>query len=616
MAFGYNGKLLEIDLGMQSYREVLVDPKIAGTHFLGSGYAAYYFLKYFDVKHDALSAEAPLLIFTGMLAGTPFPTACKMSVCGKSPLTGIWNESTVGGFFPHELKATGYDGIILLGRSRNPIYLIIQNENNIDFKDASHLWGKDTFETDETIRAEHGNHARVICIGPPGENRVKTASIISEGRNARSAGRGGMGAVFGSKNLKAIVAIGNSKQHIQNLDALAADLREIMPAIKEKSKSLHEFGTAGGMKNSEAHGNLPVKNWREGSFESSVDAVSGQQIIKLTFDKHYSCYSCPIGCGKLMNIIHPEYGNLRSHSPEYEGAAGFSSLISNDDPYLVCAACEYCDRMGLDAISASSAIAFAMECFENNILTSEDLPGVKTGWGSGEMVMLLLEQMAKSEGLGKILAMGVREASKMIGKNSSEYAIHVKGMELPMHDPRAFYSMAANYATANRGACHLEALSYTLGYGRFYEGIGLPETVTNDSESAAAIAITMQNFISIMNPLGICKFLPRAGVSIKEIARWASFITGDNFSPALMLKAGERMFNEKRLINCRLGISRKDDILPPRLFTKKRGSGKAAENLPDMGLILSDYYRIRGWSETGVPSEKKLEELEIEFKNK
>ncbi|HNY11495.1 MAG TPA: aldehyde ferredoxin oxidoreductase family protein [Candidatus Wallbacteria bacterium] len=614
MAFGHNGKLLEIDLGMQSYREVLIDPRIAKTHFLGSGYAAYYFLKYFNICHDALAAEAPLLVITGMVTGTPFPTACKMSVCGKSPLTGIWNESTVGGFFPSELKATGYDGIILLGRARNPIYLIIQNGNNIDFKDASHLWGKDVFATDEIIRAEHGANARVFGIGPAGENRVKIAAIISEGRNARSAGRGGMGAVFGSKNLKAIVAIGNSTQHIHNPDALTSDLREIMPGIKEKSKSLHEFGTAGGMKISEAHGSLPVKNWREGSFESEIDAVSGQQITRLTFDKHYSCYSCPIGCGKLMNIIHPEYGNLRSHSPEYEGAAGFSSLIGNGDPYLVCAACEYCDRMGLDPISASSAIAFAMECFENSILTGEDLPGVKTGWGSAEMVMRLLEQMAKNEGLGKTLAMGVREASKIIGKNSSEYAIHVKGLELAMHDPRAFYSMAANYVTANRGACHLEALSYALGCGYYFEGIGLPETVVNDSESAAEIAITMQNFMSIMNPLGICKFLPLAGVSINDIARWASFITGENFSSAGMLKAGERIFNEKRLINCRLGISRKDDMLPPRLFTKKRGSGKASENLPNIGLILSEYYRIRGWSESGVPTSKKLNELEIEFK--
>lgn len=613
MPYGYNGKFLEIDLGFQSYKEILIDPKIIKSHLLGSGYGIYYMLKYFNIHVNPLSPEAPLLIFTGLLTGTPFPAACKMSVCGLSPLTGIWNESTVGGYFPAALKSTGYDGLLIKGRSANPIYLVIKNQD-VEFKDAGHLWGKDTFFTNDKIIADEGEKLKVMCIGPAGERSASIASIICEGRNARSAGRGGMGAVMGSKKLKAIAACGDIKSELFSQDLLLNEVKEKIPVIKENTMSLHEFGTSGGIINAEARGDLPVKNWRDGSFKEKVEKVSGQEIKKLTFEKDYSCFACPVGCGKIMNFIHPKYGNLHSHSPELEAVEGFSALIMNDDPYLVCAASEYCDRMGLDAISASSAVAFAMECYEYGILSGIDLQGIKLEWGNADAVMAVLEQMAKGAGIGAILTGGVKKAAETIGKNSSEFAVHVKGLEVAMHDPRAFYSMAADYMTANRGACHLEGLSYTLGIGRYYDGIGLPDTVSNDSQSAALLSVLTQNFFGIFNPLGICKFMARGGVNIFDIAKWLKYITDINMSNDELLHVSERVFNEKRLLNVKLGISRKDDILPARLYCKKRGSGIASDNLADVGSIISDYYKLRGWNEFGVPSNKKLDELAIEFR--
>ncbi|HBC76711.1 MAG: hypothetical protein A2008_03905 [Candidatus Wallbacteria bacterium GWC2_49_35] len=613
MIYAYNGRIMQIDLTMQSCREILIDPADVRTHLLGSGYAAAYFLKNLNYGADPLSPAAPLFILAGLVTGTPFLTACKMSVCGRSPLTGIWNESTVGGHFAHMLKCSGYDGIILTGRSKSPIYLLI-DEGKVDFRDASHLWGRDTFYSDSQIRSETNDLAKVMCIGPAGEKQVKIASIICEGKNARTAGRGGMGAVFGSKNLKAVAVFGSKKMQVADYGALIEELKKTTLSVKEKSSQFHEFGTAGGLKNSELLGNLPVKNWAEGNFSEYAGDVSGQNLVRLTSAKHYYCYSCPIGCAKIMDFSHPAYGAIQSHMPEYEGAAGFSSLILNRDPYLVCAACEYCDRAGIDTISASSAVAFAMECYEHGLVSREDAGGLELKWGSADAVMGLLEQMAARRELGGLLGEGTRAAAAVIGGLAPEFAVHVKGLEVAMHDPRAFYAMAANYMTANRGACHLESLAYTLGYGRRYEGLGLPEQFVNDSASAALACVITQNFFGLFNPLGICKFVARAAFSINEIARWLEITAGLSYTPAELLRAGERIFNEKRVINVKLGISRKDDILPPRLISKKRGSGRAADNLADVGLILSEYYSLRGWDEFGVPTDRKLDELGIDFR--
>ncbi len=613
MQYAYNGRIVEINLTMQSYREILIDPADVKTHLLASGYAVNYFLKYLNYKCAPLSPEAPLFILTGLVTGTSFLTACKMSVCGRSPLSGIWNEASVDGHFAHMLKCSGYDGIILIGRSKTPIYLLI-NDGRIEFKDASYLWGRDVFYTDERIRSETDVNAKVMCIGPAGEKCVKISSIVSEGRNARSTCIGGMGAVFGSKNLKAVVVFGCKKMQPADYNALISELKMASPVIKEKAGWLHESGTSVVFENSEKSGDLPVKNWRDGNFCEYAAEVSGRNLVGLTFEKHYYCYSCPIGCAKIMNVIHPVYGRINSRMPEYEEAAGFSSLIMNHDPYLVCAACDFCNKNGLDAVSAASAIAFAMECYEHGLISKEDTGGVELKWGSASAVMALLELIVTKKSIGAVLGEGTRAAAQAIGGLAPEFAVHVKGLEVSMHDPRAFYAMAANYMTANRGACHLESLAYTLGYGVTYDGIGLPDLFVNDSASAAAVCIITQNFFGIFNPLGICELIARAGFSINEIARWLEVTTGLSFSPAQLLKIGERIYNEKRIFNVTLGISRKDDMLPPRLLSKKRDGGKAADNLADAGLILNQYYKLRGWNEFGIPGARKCEELSINIK--
>jgi aldehyde:ferredoxin oxidoreductase len=604
MGHGFYGKVLEVNLSTAEMKETPLPGEDYRRYLGGSGLAAKIFYERGYHKIDPFDEAAPLLVFTGLLTGHKLPAACKASFCGRSPATGIWAEATVGGYWPAALKTCGYDGLVITGRSRGPVYLYL-NGAGVEIRDASALWGKDVYATGEIIREELEEAARVAAIGPAGENGVSIAAIMIDGSDARAAGRCGFGAIMGAKNLKAVVArrAGGPPQ-VADAGGLAEARKEVLPRIRKTTKNLTAFGTAGGLPVAEILGDLPIRNWTRGAWAEGAARVSGQAMADAgLMVKHFACFSCPIRCGKVMKVEVGPYRGTVAHGPEYETIAGFGSMCLNDDPNYIIAANDLCNRLGLDTISTASAVAFAMELFEYGLISKAESAGLDLRWGSGEGILKLISLIARREGLGAKLSLGVKKAAAYFGPLAQEFIAESKGLELAFHDPRAFSSMALVYATGNRGACHLEGLTYFNENKAFPASlIGLTDEYDlHSSLGKAALAKRMQDYMNIFNALGLCKFLIRGHVTAADIARWLSCVTGWDVAEEELWETGERLFNLKRLINVELGISRKDDTLSPRLLVHDRREGFAAGSLPHLGKMLAEYYNLRGWTAEGIP---------------
>ncbi len=609
MSYAYNGRLLRVDLTTRRWKVETIDEDVVQKYLLGSGLAAKLFFDTVDPSLDALDPASPLIFMTGLLTGTIVPTSSRSVVCGRSPLTGIWNEAGLGGYWGAELKFAGYDGIIVTGQADKPVYLWI-HDAQVEIRPADEWWGLDAYETFERVRQATEPQARIGCIGPAGEKGVRLAGIVFDGRDTRMAGRGGMGMVMGSKNLKAIAVRGHQRPQYHDLQGLRAFVRQTNAWIKENAVSLSKFGTGGGVPATEKYGDLPLKNWREGSWTEGAAATSGQRIAETIFLKHYRCYGCPIGCGKDVRLEKGPHAGDTSHGPEYETLAAFGGLLLNDDLDSIAAANDLCNRYGLDTISVGAVIAVAMEAYEKGLLSSEEAGGLDLSWGNGETLIQLVEQIGHKERLGARLGEGSVRFAAELGPEAAEFVIAVKGLEVAMHDPRGFVSMAANYATANRGGCHLEALSYWNGYGVPLPDLGYPEALDRfSSEIGGKMAYDFQNYMSVYNALGLCKFLGRASVGPETVVGYLNRAMGWQWTADDLLRMGEKLFNLKRMINVRYGIGRQDDTLPSRLVTLARPSGSAAGVLPDMDRLLNDYYELRGWNPDGSPSEERLAKL-------
>jgi aldehyde:ferredoxin oxidoreductase len=606
----YAGKLLRVDLSSGAQRIERIDGADVRRYLLGSGLAAKIFYEEMDPSLDPLDPASPLLAFGGVLTGTFSPTGCRSSWCGRSPLTGIWNEANMGGHWGAELRFAGFDGLIVTGRASEPVYLWI-HDGQVEIRPAAHLWGLDHFETFEMLRAETDPKAQLACIGPAGENLVRLASIMQGGQeHARAAGRGGMGALLGSKNLKAIVLRGKDRPRYPDLKAFRTFVKEINGFIQENSVGLSQFGTAGGVPATELTGDLPLKNWTLGSWEEQAECISGQRIAETIFERHTHCFACPIGCGKNVRIEEGPFAGVYGHGPEYETLAGFGGNCQCDDLNAISRMNDLCNRYGLDTISTSAVLAFAMEAYEKGLISQEETGGLDLSWGNAEAMIEAIHTIAHREGIGVLLSDGVRAAAARLGPEAESFAIHVKGLELPYHDPRAFVSMAANYATAVRGACHLEALSYWLGYGVRWQGWYDPEEFDkHDSAGKGQMTVDFQNYMAVYNGLGICKFIIKGKVGPQHTADLVNAALGWGWTADDPLEIGERLFNLKRLINLRLGVTRTDDTLPQRLLTEPRPSGSAAGVLPDLDAMLEEYYRVRGWTPKGRPSPERLAAL-------
>ena len=608
----YAGKLLRIDLTHRTWREEPIADETVRKWLLGSGLAAKIYYDEMDPALDPLDPASPLIVMNGVLSGTFAPTGCRSSWCGRSPLTGIWNEANLAHYWGAELRATGYDGLIITGRAEAPTYLWL-HDGTVEFRDAAHLWGRDWFEAGDALLAETDPKGHVAGIGTAGENLVKIAGIMCGPSNyVRAAARGGMGALLGSKNLKAIAVRGKARPEYPDPKRFRDEVKGQNEFIKEHSLPMTNLGTAGGVMGTEKFGDIPIRNWTLGNWPEAIN-IAGQTFYPKYLVKHTHCYACPIGCGKEIEVKEGPYVVPAGEGVEYETLAGFGGLCHVSSFEAVALANSLCNRYGLDTISTAGVIAFGMEAFERGLIGPAETGGLALRFGDADAMLAAIGKIARREDIGATLAEGVRAAAAAIGQGSEAFAIHVKGLEIAYHDPRAFTSMAVNYATAARGGCHLEAATYWNGYGVAHPDLGYPKPLPLHASDAVTVKLCYdyQNYAGVYNPLGLCKFLIKGQVGPDRLCAVVNAALGWDWTMQDVLDAGDRIFQLKRLINLRLGLRAADDRLPARFTTEPRPTGGAAGVLPDMAVMLPIYYEMRGWDANGAPTAERLTRLGI-----
>jgi len=606
---GYMGKILRIDLTKGRVEPEKLDENLARKFIGGSGLGTKILSDETGAETDPMGPENRLIFMTGPFAATPVITSGRHHMVTKSPLTGAYTESDTGGTWGPSLKRAGFDGIVVTGKAAKPVYLWV-GDGKAEIRDASKFWGMDTYVLEEAIRKETHQEAVVASIGPAGEKGVRYASIMNDGKEARAAGRGGTGAVMGSKNLKAVAVYGKMQVEIADPEGLRASLKEISPMVAKNTEGMRKNGTSGGLASFEALGSLPLQNWKyQGRWEQGAAKISGPAMTEKILTGNYFCERCVIGCGRKVKVDKGPFAPVEGAGPEYETLAMLGSLCLVDDIEAIAKANEICNRYGMDTISAGAAIAFAMEAYEKGILTKKDTGELELLWGRGDVMVKMVEKIAKREGLGQLLGEGVRIAAEKLGKNSTEFSIHVKGQEMPAHDPRCFNAGAVGYATINRGACH-------LGFSHVFERVlSMPEIGIDqplprlEVKGKGEAAAKTQNIMGLFDSLKLCKFAMFGGLKMTPILAWYNMVTGNSMTMEEFLKTGERIFNLKRMYNVRCGISRKDDTLPARFLTLKHEGEGLNPNLPPLGELLYDYYKFRGWNEEGIPTPEKLKEL-------
>jgi aldehyde:ferredoxin oxidoreductase len=598
MAHNIMGKVLIVDLNDQRVSTLALPESIYRQYLGGSGLAARLLFDRTDDQTDPLGPENVLAFMVGPLTGSAVPTTNRFAVAARSPQTGIWGEADCGGRWGAELKRAGWDGILIHGRSERPVYLQIE-DSEASIHDADHLWGMDTYEV--TLPGQ------VVCIGQAGENLVPMAAIMHHAEHGRAAGRCGLGAVMGSKQLKAIAVQGTGRISVFDSNRLMKSLRTEIPNIQEATVGFSTHGTSGGLAHFEEIGNLPIKNWAQGSWKKAV-RITGARMTETILVKNYACGGCPIGCGRTVEVKDGPYKGVRGGGPEYETLGAFGSMCLIDNLPAIAKMHELCNRYGLDVISTGSSIAFAMEAQERGLIQGGP------AWGDADAAIELVHQIAHNEGeLGQLLSGGVRRAAALIGGEAENFAMHVKGLELPMHEPRAYWAAALGYATSERGACHLQ------GFAQIYEravpatDFGYEEILPRDqADEKGRLTAESQNLMALFDSLKMCKFILFGKVGLADMIDWINLVTGWDLTKEEALQIGERIHNLRRLYNLRLGIGIKDDTLPTRILVRRRGEGGAADSLPPLGRMLADYYEHRGWTPEGRPTMAKLRELGLE----
>ena len=616
MVNGYTNNILRVNLTSEKVSIENSDVIFNRRYIGGEGFAAYYLLKELQVGIDPLSPENKLIFATGPLTGFAIPGTGRNSVSAKSPLTGGFGEAEVGGHWGAELKHAGFDAIIFEGKARNPVYLWI-HDGEAEIRDANHLWGKITGEVQEKIREElNDKFIRVAQIGPGGERLVRYACIINDLRNA--AGRTGMGAVMGSKKLKAIAIRGNQKPEAADKEKLKELLSIFNEKIQKKNAGYFELGTGGDwMEDAASSGNLSFRNFRDGGFlnAKALDPITFKESLGLEKD---GCFACSIRCKKVIKIGDPWNVDSIYGGPEYETLGALGSNCGVDDVAAVCKANEICNKYSLDTISTGISIGFAMECYEKGILTDKDTGGLKLNFGNSEAMVQMVKMIGKRDGLGDILAEGVKRAADKIKNGAGKFAMHVKGAEIPMHEPRLKQGLGLGYAVSSTGAEHMTNLDdYTIAHERVmaYHGpIGILEPLELDDLGPKKVrAVTyFTNWSYLFNALLMCYFVFWRYNHLTEMVQ---AVTGWNTSIWELMKAGERISTMARVFNIREGFTKNDDWLPERFF-EPHTSGALSETAiaPDkLKNAINTYYTMMGWDENGIPTRAKLEELDIDW---
>jgi aldehyde:ferredoxin oxidoreductase len=590
---GRNDKILEVDLNHEKSNIVAIPEEITLDYIGGRGLGVKLLTERLQFKTDPLNSKNLLIFSTGPFGGTTVPTNGRFSLVTKSPLTNGIFYSNSGGSFGIVMKRCGYDGILIQGALKEPGYLLI-DDGNVSIKDASKLWGYDTEKTLDELKKIEGKNTNSLMIGPAGENLINIAAIMNDA--ARAFGRGGVGAVMGSKNLKAIVVKGgnikveiNDRELLKKYIKVAQDKIKVVPITRS---SLPMFGTSALVNVINILGMLPINNFQKG-FDERVTQVSGEEINRKLTQEHEGCYACPIRCGRLTKA-----GDMKGKGPEYESVWALGPNLGIYDLITVTQANYLCNKYGIDTISCGGSIACAMELQEKGLLTDSSLK-----FGNDSILKELVKKIALKEGIGTQIGEGSRILSK--NYNSEEFAIHVKGLELPAYDPRGAIGHALGYATSNRGGCHL------TGYMASLEIFAAPKKIDRFTVAGKPdLLVLKQNQKAIEDSLVICAFAGWA-LGLDYYARFMKAISGIEYDVMKLLEIGERIYNMERIFNIREGLGKKDDNLPPRFTKVPLKDGISKGHVVPLEKMLEQYYYVRGWDKDGVPKPELLKKLGI-----
>ncbi|OHE21569.1 MAG: aldehyde ferredoxin oxidoreductase [Syntrophobacterales bacterium RBG_19FT_COMBO_59_10] len=624
MPYGYNGKILRVDLTTGAIRVEEPGEVVYRTYLGGGGLASYYLLRELKPGIDPLSADNILIFASSVISGTPVAGMVRFTVAAKSPLTGAYGEAEAGGFWGPELKFSGFDAVIVTGKAAKPSYLWI-NDGKVEIRSAEKIWGMETGPAQEMIREEiDEKRARIALIGPAGENLVRYACVVNELKHVN--GRTGMGAVMGSKNLKAVAVRGTNKMEMhdpEKLRELSKNLTELIGQYGP-NKLLRKLGTPNLIMPLNKQGLLPTRNFRTGYFEGA-EKISGERMAETILKGEEGCYACAVRCKRAVEVPSGPYATSSNYGgPEYETLSSLGSLLCIDDLEAISKGNEMCNRYTLDTISTGAVIAFAMECYENGILAQTDTEGIDFTFGNPEAMLKGIEWIAfRKPGLGDLLADGVKAAAAKLGKGSEKFALHIKGQELPMHDPRGKTGQGLSFAVSPTGADHVRAPHDTpfqapgpmLGK---IAPLGILEPVDGREMGARkARNFTYLHFIwSLYESLGVCNFVagPVWALTLTKLVEVVQAVTGWETSLWELMKVGERTVTMARVFNLREGFGRRDDTLPDRLFEPLESGALQGKGLDRLEFedLLTLYYEAMGWDPAdGVPTRGKLAELNL-----
>ena len=611
--FGLMGKLLRVNLTEGSILQEEIPEEKAKKFLGGRGLGTKYLFDELTPGIDPLGPENKLIFMTGLLTGTPSPSASRYSVVTKSPLTNIWAQSSSGGRWGVDLKQSGFDGIIFEGISERPVYLTIDDEK-AELRDATDLWGKNVSETTQLLKERLGDTFNVASIGTAGENLVKYAAIMNDLH--RAAGRCGVGAVMGSKRLKAIAVRGTKKIKIAHEKAFQEVANKQFELLGESmlGAGLQAYGTTLVLDMVNVCGGLPTRNWQTGVC-SFAEEINGEALSEKVLVSPVGCFACPIKCGRNSEIRKGPYAGQKGEGPEYETVGTLGAMCDISDLEAITMAHYLCNDYGLDTISCGSTIAFTMECFEKGILTKENPEGLEIPFGDPEVMIALVHKIAKREGIGDLLAEGTRHMAQRLGHGAERFAMNVKGLELPAYDSRGAKITGLAFATANRGGDHITAYIQAPTY------LAAPFLVIEESEiqdplqenpEEAKVVKDLEDALTVFDAAGCCKFMGMA-LDAQEWSDIITTLTGWEFGVEEFRKTGERIYNLERAFNVREGLTRADDTLPKRLLEEPLPEGPAEGHVNNLEILLNPYYEFRRWDKTtGKPTPEKLRELGLE----
>lgn len=585
---GYMGRLLFVNLSTAEIQESSYPEDWQSNYIGGYGVGARVLYERMAAGVDPLGPQNVLGFLTGPLTGTRALIGSRFTVVGKSPLTGGWGDANCGGHFGPALKAAGYDGVFIVGQAQRPVVLVL-DEGRASLVDAGDLWGKDVYETDDALKQRFGNDAQIACIGPAGENLSLISAIMTD--KSRAAARSGLGAVMGSKRLKAVVARGRASVPVADPETLAKIREKYLPQVKSGfAKILSEYGTSGTLEDAVQAGDAPIKNWAGTPLEFPTAEKIGGPALKQKVEKRYACHGCPIGCGGWVRVQGSDGKSWLSRKVEYETLGAFGTMCLNDDLDSIIMANDICNRYGLDTISVGCTVAFAIECFENGLITPTDTDGLTLTWGDGKAIVELTERIAKRSGIGNLLADGSFRAAKKIGGRAAEFAIQVGGQEVPMHDPRWCPGLLTTYVTDATPARHTQGSEAWLPPGVQDPGIEMKQ-----QSGRGKIHSYMVNLYHAMSCAGLCLF-GFFCVDVQSIPEFLSAVTGKPVTMEGLLLAGERIATLRHAFNLREGINFLEFEIPKRLLGQPPlPAGPTAGVTLSPEVLIGEYLDEVGW---------------------